>query len=36
MPEAAMVEPMDRSKPPEMMTMVSPTATMPTIATPGR
>ncbi len=34
MPEAAMVEPTDRSKPPEMMTMVSPTATIPTMAMP--
>ena len=29
MPAAAMVEPTDRSNPPPMMTMVSPTATMP-------
>ena len=34
MPAAAMVEPTDRSKPPAMMTMVSPTATMPTMAMP--
>ena len=31
MPAAAITEPIDRSKPPEMMTMVSPTAAMPTM-----
>ena len=34
MPAAAIVEPTERSKPPAMMTMVSPTATMPTMAMP--
>ena len=33
MPAAAIAEPTDRSKPPPMMTMVSPTAAMPTMAT---
>ena len=32
MPAAAIVEPTERSKPPAIITMVSPTATMPTIA----
>ena len=33
-PAAAMVDPTERSKPPAMMTMVSPTATIPTMAIP--
>ena len=33
MPAAAIVEPIERSKPPPMMTIVSPTAAMPTIET---